>query len=130
LPRERVGILYIWRMSSAAARAGLAVARSLREAALAPRSIGVLDLSKSEALTCKNVMCANFPGGSCVCRLAKFLWDQPLENVHTLDLSSNNLDTVPDTVFSSLPALRYVPPCVCAADCRNYLHMNYRVIRL
>jgi hypothetical protein len=87
---------------------GVAVVRSLRQAALAPASVGVLDLSASEALTCKNIMCANFPDGVCVCRLAKFLYDQPLEHVHTLDLSRNNIETVPDTVFSSLPALRYV----------------------
>ena len=75
------------------------VARSLREASKMTH-VTELDLSSSDSFVCKNMMC-EFVGESCICRLALWTYQNQtkLSTLKTLNLSSNTLTKLPDTLF-------------------------------
>ena len=100
-----------WRWLSSGQEAGEEAAgaedgvlRSLKEAARAPREVVALDLSRSPELVCLQIACAHV-GEPCVCRLSRVL--ERLVAVRRLDLSSNNLHVLPETV-TALPQLRWL----------------------
>jgi hypothetical protein len=77
--------------------------RGLRHAALDLENVQWLDLSASQDLVCKNMMCEKV-GEVCVCKLA--VWasqSRPrLQQLKHLDLSHNGLEILPDSVFDLL----------------------------
>ena len=73
---------------------------SLRAAALEEDKSRVLelDLSESEDLQCKNLMCEKFDfenTQACVCKLARYLQVNRFNNLRVLNLSNNKIDTIP-----------------------------------
>ena len=73
------------------------VSNSLAEATRHGKRCKSLNLSKSEDLVCKNIMCEKL-GEACICRLARCLSFTP--NVVDIDLSNNGLTNLPDTIYT------------------------------
>lgn len=76
---------------------------SLRAAALEEDKSRVveLDLSQSEDLQCKNLMCEKFDldnAQACVCKLARYLEVNQFDGLKVLNLSNNNIDIIPAQV--------------------------------
>jgi len=72
---------------------------SLRSAALASSNeVRSLDLSTSEDLKCKNIMCEKIDE-VCVCKLARFLVQNPFPNLESLNLSGNSVEVLPEPIF-------------------------------
>mmetsp|Transcript_12185 Transcript_12185/g.22586 ORF Transcript_12185/g.22586 Transcript_12185/m.22586 type:complete len:172 (-) Transcript_12185:860-1375(-) len=71
-------------------------------------AVRTLDLTRSEDLECRNLMCEKL-GEACVCRLARFVQQHApgggLDKLEKLDLSGAKLNVVPDAVFECLPSL-------------------------
>ena len=80
--------------------AALSTCRRLREATLNLPRVVELNLSSSEDLVCKNMMCEKV-GDVCVCRLAVWASQSApsLLNLETLNLSQNGLTVLPDSIF-------------------------------
>lgn len=81
--------------------------QSLREAAIYPEKakISQLNLRCSEDLLCKNLMCEKFDIDNtqpCICKLSRFLSTHQFVGLKVLDLSANNLCTVPLQVCEEL----------------------------
>jgi Leucine-rich repeat (LRR) protein len=80
--------------------AALSTCRRLREATLNLPRVVDLNLSRSEDLVCKNMMCEKV-GEVCVCKLAVWASQSApsLLNLETLNLSQNGLTVLPDSIF-------------------------------
>eukprot|EP00039_Didymoeca_costata_P012309 m.176659 g.176659 ORF g.176659 m.176659 type:complete len:185 (-) comp15446_c0_seq11:2616-3170(-) len=77
----------------------------LREASLNPEDVTHLNLSGNKMFVCSDMMCGHF-GGSCVCKLARWLEQTGprLTKLTNLSLSHNQLNRLPDSLWK-LPAL-------------------------
>ena len=72
----------------------------LRDVSINPTSVENLNLSKSEDLICKNLMCEKL-GEVCICKLARWasINGPSLDNLQALELENNGLTVLPDSVF-------------------------------
>ena len=72
----------------------------LRDVSINPTSVENLNLSKSEDLICKNLMCEKL-GEVCICKLARWasINAPSLDNIQALELENNGLTVLPDSVF-------------------------------
>jgi len=85
--------------------AAITIARTLSEAFTLRATASRLLLPSSADLRCVTIMCENL-GHGCACRLSLSLERMPL--LTHVDVSENGLPVLPDSLFSSLPALREV----------------------
>ncbi len=74
------------------------ICKSLKDSAINADKVSKLDLSNSDDLVCKNIMCEKL-GDPCVCKLARFLAQTQFPKLEGLSLDSNKLTTIPDPVF-------------------------------
>ena len=68
------------------------VFKSTRAAMKSPLAVRTLDLSGSQELVCKNIMCPKLEE-TCICRLAFFLSQNDFANLRSLVLRNNNIST-------------------------------------
>ena len=93
----------------------------LRDVSINPTSVENLNLSKSEDLICKNLMCEKL-GEVCICKLARWasINGPSLDNLQALELENNGLTVLPDSVFD-LNQIDWDGDGVttCDGDCRD-----------
>jgi len=72
---------------------------SLQEAARANGlDVHVLNLSRSEDLKCKNLMCEKLDA-VCICKLARYLVQNPFPNLYSMSLEGNAIQVLPEPIF-------------------------------